>query len=188
MNAVNMNKSITSQGGFSLLELMIVVSVIGMLAAGAYALAPGLMSSVGSTNEIKKVEAISQRILSVYDKASNFSGLDDAVAMNLSVFPEDMVDGSNVYNRWNGEVTIAVANDLQGNANRAFTVTSDEVPVDACSEMATGQAGAARVQVGAAGSTGGTTTYLKDTGVNMSSVSTACASGPVSITYLYEKR
>ena len=171
-NTMKHRTVIGRSGGFALTELLIALGVVaGILAASA-----------GASDHARRIETSAQNISSIYTRASNFSGLTQTVARDLQVFPGAMDDGSAVYNTWNGSVTVAAATDLSGNANRAFTITTEDIPEDVCSDLASNTAGARRVQVG------GTTVYeAGTTDLNVAAISTGC-SGGADVTYLYEKK
>jgi type II secretory pathway pseudopilin PulG len=169
-------------GGFALTELLIALGVVAGILAAIAGVAATLQSSAGASDHVRQIETIAQNLGSIYTRSSNFSGLTQTVARDLQVFPGQMDDGTAVYNTWNGAVTVAAATDLSGNANRAFTITTEDIPEDVCSDLASNTAGARQVQVG------GTSVYeVNNRDLDVAAIATGC-SGGADVTYLYEKK
>lgn len=169
--------------GFTLTEFLITAAIVGGILAIVVPLGISAMQSQNATNESRRVESISEAIYKIYQRANNFNGLTLAVARDLDVFPEGMDDGASVFNVWNENVSVAAASDLAGNANRAFQITESNVPTNACSDFASNNAGADRVQVN------GTTVYQTNTTpLDVAAISNQCSGGPANVVFLYEKR
>lgn len=180
-NVAQLN-SLGRSGGFALTELFIALGVIAMILASVAGVASILQASSGASDHARQIETISQNLSSIYTRAPNFSGLSQSVARDLQVFPGTMDDGSAVFNRWNGSVVVSATADLRGNSNRAFTVTTEAIPEEVCSDLASNTAGARRVQVGS------TTVYeAGTTDLDVARIATSCLGG-ANVTYLYEKQ
>ena len=175
----NMKRS----AGFTLTEFLITAAIVGGILAIVVPLGLGALEGQNASNENRRVESISESIYKIYQRANNFSGLNQAVARDLAVFPEGMDDGAAVFNVWNENVTVSAAADLAGNANRAFTITEENVPADGCSDFASNTAGADRVQVN-----GNTVYEVNVQDVDVAAISGECAGAPVDVVFLYEKR
>jgi len=176
-------RSMKRNAGFTLTEFLITAAIVGGILAIVVPIGISALEGQNATNETRRVESISEAIYKVYQRANNFNGLNQNVARDLGVFPEGMDDGAAVFNVWNENVAVASAADLAGNANRAFTITEQNVPVDACGDFASNNAGADRVQVN------GTTVYeVNATPLDVATISNQCAGGPADVTFLFEKR
>lgn len=91
--------------GFTLIELMIVVAIVGIIAAIAY---PLYMDSVKKSNRAEgKAEMVdlAQRLQRCYTTYGSFNDAAD----RCTVF-EDLTDGTDVKSRGNGYYNIAIEN------------------------------------------------------------------------------
>lgn len=174
-------KSTRKAGGFVLTELLIGLAIIAAVLGTIAATAAYLNSSNSAQDQARLVESIGQDLRMKYQRANNFSGLTNTVAINLGVFPDQMVNGTTVLNTWNGTVTIAPAADLNGVANRAFLVSWPNVPEDECVNLSTTAIAANRIRVG--------TTVIQQDGqaINVAAAGTACSGTTNTVDFLFHK-
>lgn len=133
--AIIVEKIMKRKSGFTLIELMIVVAVIGILAAIAY---PSYMESVRRSNRAEaKVELmdISQRLQRCYSSYARFND-----AANCPVYA-DLVDGG-IETRGAGYYRITIAPLAGGTAETSFELLATAIKApqtkdltDGCNEM-----------------------------------------------------
>lgn len=129
--------------GFTLMETLLVIAIVAVVIAGAFALYNVAMSDSDVNQSVSEVQSISTRIQKAYNvSGSPYSSLTTQAGINIGVFPEGMIRGTTVYNTWNGMVT------LTGTAT-TFTITYTNVPQSSCASFAasSGNIGESLVQV-----------------------------------------
>jgi len=122
--------------GFTLIELMIVVAVVGIIAAIAY---PSYMESVRKSNRAEaKVELmdISQRLQRCYSSYARFDN-----TANCPVYA-DLTDGNGIVTRGAGYYRITIAPIAGGVAATSFELLATAIKApqtkdltDGCNEM-----------------------------------------------------
>lgn len=174
------NRPTSRQRGFTLVELLVAVAVIGVAAAAYVTVGTDLFGSTEVSGEQLKLKTIQRNVKDVYSGRSNFANLDTQTALDNGVFPDSMVSGSAAINAWGGNVTISAANDTNGNADRAVVVTWGGVEEGACGGMATGTQ-ADQVSIDGSVVTDATGS------VDPAQSGSQCTGGPSDIEFLYEK-
>jgi len=171
-----------STKGIGLIELLIAVGIIGGILLVVLQMGGNMRTDSTVRNETSLLNTIAENVRGLYGTSANYNGLTQTVAQNAQLFPGNMDDGTNVFNTWSGNVTVASATDTDGNADRAFSVVWGNIPEAACAKMATANTTAAEVTVG--------TTVVTDAAgdVDPAAAASACAGNATSdITYLFEK-
>lgn len=126
---------LNNESGFTLLELVL-VSVGLLLLVGMSASFSSKFD--GNTNLIASQQALTNiqgNTKGSFKTRGNYTGLTNAIANDLNIFPDDMVDesaGLAIRNRYNGNVTLQVsaANNLL--QEQIWT----NLPMEACMKMA----------------------------------------------------
>jgi type II secretory pathway pseudopilin PulG len=175
------NSSRKASSGFVLTELLIGLAIIAAVLGTIAVTAAYLNSSNAAQDQARLIESIGKDLRMKYQRANNFSGLTTQVAINLGVFPDQMVNGTTALNTWNGTVAIAPAADLNSVANRAVLVTWPNVPADECVSLSTTAIDANRIRVG--------TTVIQQDGqaINVANAGTACTGTTNTVDFLFHK-
>lgn len=117
-----------NQGGYSLIEILIVFVIIGVALAGAFALYSKNSDTTNAKTMASDLQAISSGIKSAYAQDDNqFADADNINACKLGILTSNLAyakacDGT-VKNKFNGAFTIAV-----GGQNTNFVITEANVP------------------------------------------------------------
>ncbi|WP_207389173.1 type 4 pilus major pilin [Marinobacter halodurans] len=176
----NMRNLPTRQAGYTLPEIIVGVVVAGLVAAAVLAAGKDLIGGTEVDGEQSKLDVIQKNVKDLYSQRANFSNLDQSAAIDGGVFPSSMVSDGSAFNKWNGNVTVAAANDTAGNTDRGFEVVWEGVEEDSCSKMATGTS-ADEVSIDG-------TSVTDSTGqVDPADAAQQCAGGAADITFLYNK-
>lgn len=137
------------QGGFSFVELIIVIAVIMIMIGGVFAAKNKLFASNKAQIETRRATQIAADITSYYQGLgrNSYAGIANQVAIDNGLVPQEMVSGADLLNSWAGTVTIAPTN-LGAGVNNAVQLTYTNVPREECTKMVAGTAqNAAQVQV-----------------------------------------
>ena len=139
-------KNIKSKKGFSLLELLLVLGIIAALVVAAFIVYPKVQASQRSQAESNNIVTIQAGVKALYTSASSFTGLNNSVAVQAKIFPDNMLSGSGnsatPINAFKGAVTLGVANTGPSSAaGSSFTITYDNVPAAECTKIMTATAG-----------------------------------------------
>lgn len=169
----------SGQSGVTLIELTVTLAVFAALIALAVPIGNVLLGNTEVQGQKTRLTTIQRNVQDLFSGRSNYANLDTSAAIDASVFPKDMVSGSSVVHAWGADVTVEAANDTNGNADRAFEVTWEQVPEDACTDMATGSSA---VEV----SINGSAVSDSDGSVDPTQAGSQCAGGEADIAYLYE--
>lgn len=144
-----MSRTIRKQKGFTLIELIVVMVVIGIGSAVAIALFNNTRETSQVETETKNIQAIQAKTRDLFAARSDFTGLTSAVLLSANGFPTSMVNGANVTNAWNGAVTVTTATVPAANAAEGQIVYAG-VPTSACIALVSKAARSARhINVGA---------------------------------------
>ncbi|OON40546.1 type IV pilin [Izhakiella australiensis] len=130
-------KYIRNKKGFSLLELLLVLGIIAALVVGAFIVYPKVQASQRAEAESKNIATIQSGVKALYNSASNYAGLNNAVGVQARIFPDNMLNGTgataSVVNLFKGNVTLAPSADSpSGTANSSFNITWVSVPAAEC--------------------------------------------------------
>ncbi|UAY90668.1 prepilin-type N-terminal cleavage/methylation domain-containing protein [Pectobacterium polaris] len=126
--------------GFSLLELLLVLGVIAGLIVSAFIIYPKVQASQRVEMESKNIAAIQAGVKALYASAPNYSGLNNTVALNASVFPDTMLsaeeDERKVVNSFKGDVELTVGLTSPGGIpDSTFSITYYGVPSTECIKL-----------------------------------------------------
>ncbi|MEC5343190.1 type 4 pilus major pilin [Brenneria populi] len=173
-----------SKKGFSLLELLLVLGIIAALVVAAFIVYPKVQSSQRATAESNNIATIQAGVKALYTAASSYSGLNETVAVQAKIFPDNMLSGSGSaakpVNAFKGNVLLGTSTDSpSGVANSAFTITYVDVPALECTKIVSGVgANFYSVAIGT-GSSALTTGNIRkaSSDMNMATVASTCQSG-----------
>lgn len=129
--------------GYSIIEIMVVVAIIGVLVAIALQFVPKLTASTRAKGEIDNINFLVQHIQSVYANQSSYKDLQDNASsvakvlfIDSGVAPASMISGtSTLVNKFGQSYTFKGANTVSGTSNNAFTIVINGVPKLECSTI-----------------------------------------------------
>ncbi len=157
-----MRRNPNKLGAIAMLDLGLALLLLVGLTAGVFAFSGSASSTSSSNDAMKNVSMIGEKIRQAFSSQTDFTGLDNAMAIGLGAVPSNWVSGANIRNGWNGAVTIAA-----GTPATQFTIALAAVPQEACASLGTFRQGEwAAVSIGA--------TNIPQTGNIMNTVTTAC--------------
>lgn len=182
MNKFNQARS---QGGFSLIELLLVLAIVAALAVAAFIVYPRVQAGRNAGYEAQVLSAAVAGAKAIF-VSGNYTTLDNTVANNAELFPTSMINGADgIVNQWEGAVVIEgtdAAGADTGAVRRYITITYPEVPRDVCMRLGASAAqNFGRVAVG-----GDTPTVIIDTFDNVetnnvvdeAALTSSCGNGP----------
>lgn len=168
-----------TQRGFTVIELVIVVAIIGVLAAGVIIKGPELIQKWDSKDHIEELHELDVAIKRAFGRKP-LTGFTTARATSMA--RESLrATAATMANPWDGAVTIAVVS-VNGGTDNAYRVTSVTIPLYACQNMANDVGDADDVWLLRVQDPGGAWTTVRDTSagdtvVDTNSVLDACGDG-----------
>lgn len=150
-----------NEAGRSMIEMLGVLAIIGVLSVGGIAGYTKAMNKYRINKVVDQVTMIVTNIRTLYAMQRDYENLDNTVAFNVGVIPDDMgSSATDVKNAFDGDVTIAASGKVTASDNKAFTVVFAGLTKEACVALATGDWGtghsAGLISVGAAASSANT--------------------------------
>lgn len=112
--------------GFSGIELLIVVAVIAILAAGAYAVSSNLFDSADATSVVQEIGYVDSAINRVYGSTANYAGLEVSVIENS--VPTSIQAASGLVHSFGGDITVT-------DSGNGYEITFAEIPDEPCVEL-----------------------------------------------------
>lgn len=138
--------------GFSLIEILLVLSVIFVMMVSIFYLYPKIKTKNNANNEISNIKVIKSSIKSLYSSRSSYEGLGNDIAIKSKIFPENMVKDGKVINSFKGSVEVepATSDDMYVGSpsdygtdsltkNGYFTINYYGVPHDECVAIVTAE-------------------------------------------------
>lgn len=190
LNIRNIPSRAKSQGGFTLMELIIVVAIGFGIVFFAMTKIPQLMANSRASGEITELPGVAAEMQRIAANRPNWSSFTLDSMIRNNAFPENRVTvpgsgAATAQNRWGGTITFASANIT--NTGDIARITSSAIPQRECKTVVLGVAQVfRRVYVdGANSGTAGAGTIVKADGqpVNEAAVGTACSGEANSITF-----
>lgn len=165
MTATRTSPSITRQGGLTLIETLVALSIFALVVGGALALFGSASSSQNTTQFTSDLNALRAATKSLYFGQGGYgSAVLNDVLINGKKVPTTMIPGTGtprtINHSLNGLITVT------GN-NASFTVQATNIPTDVCIGLAA-MTGWDSVKIGAA--------PVHTTAVSPTAASTECAS------------
>ncbi|ENS3161735.1 type 4 pilus major pilin [Salmonella enterica subsp. enterica serovar Montevideo] len=165
-------KNKKSKKGFSLLELLLVLGIIAALVVAAFIVYPKVQASQRAQAESNNIATIQAGVKALYTSASSFTGLNNSVAVQAKIFPDNMLSGSGSaakpINAFKGNVVVASADTGPSAATgSSFTITYENVPAAECTKIITAAGNFYIAQVGGA--------TVKEAGGTLNVAATAAA-------------
>lgn len=132
MNVKNLKKK---QKGLTLIETLIALLVLGVVIAGALLLYSRANASSAANATQNQLLALTTAVREI-SPGPSFTGITQSTLVTARKAPSDMVNGTNLVNKFGGPVTIAAATYGTGApAGNAFTISFAGVPADVCSSV-----------------------------------------------------
>lgn len=161
------------QGGFDLIQIGIVVSIIGVLMASATVGVPRIMSSIRDNAEVQDMNTIGMNLIREY-ATKTIAGNENATVLAGFIPANKIVSGGGFGNRYGGELTITAAGTAATNLPmRRIALLSSGIPAESCEKLVLAtQHNFAAIKVGAE--------MVKTNGmtsVNSESLKTGCGAG-----------
>lgn len=137
MNKFNQARS---QGGFSLIELLLVLAIVAALAVAAFIVYPRVQAGRNASYESQVLSSAQAGVKALFT-TNNYARLTTPVAVDAEIFPSNMKVGATIENQWAGVVTAgpALATGADGPATgvaRYFKFVYPNVPTDVCIRLA----------------------------------------------------
>lgn len=140
----------------------IVISIVGFYLSGS--------ESTKVNTHAQQIQKIAADTRSLYASRGDYTGLDNALAIQAGIVNNDMVAGTAIVNPWSGDVTLGTTA-----SDRQFTLASDSMPEAACISLATSNMGSgALASLEINGSTVLDTVGGSDVDVTMADASSNC--------------
>jgi type II secretory pathway pseudopilin PulG len=125
------------QGGFALMEIMLVIGVIAIGTAGVVATYRVVDNNRKVSQEVEHARIIADNIVTHSMTAGDFSTINQVNALRDGLFPNDMLNADgDPKTKWNGDVLLTSA-DIGGKRNWGAVLTFEGVPASACSKLVT---------------------------------------------------
>jgi prepilin-type N-terminal cleavage/methylation domain-containing protein len=135
------------QGGFTLIEILLVIGIIAILAIAAFVIYPQVQSSSRANTEQSNITSISAGIKNLYATTHDYATLTGGIANQAGVIPPTMNGGNatstaTLSSAWSGAVTIS-GSDAAGAAStavgtRQFRLVYAAMPSAVCIKLIPG--------------------------------------------------
>lgn len=124
-----------SQGGFALVELMLVIGVVAIGTAGVVATYRVVDNNRKVNAEVENAQNIAQNIVTHSMAAGDFRTINQTTALNENLFPRDMLNGDgDPRSKWGGNVLLS-SESINGIDDWGAVLTFEGVPSSACTKL-----------------------------------------------------
>ena len=100
-----------NQGGFSLVEILLVLGIIAILAIAAFIIFPQVQASNRANTEQTNITTLAAGIKNLYGATRNYTGISATVVNQARIAPASMNGGdpsaTTLSSSWSGDVAIA---------------------------------------------------------------------------------
>lgn len=135
-----------NQGGFSLVEILLVLGIIAILAIAAFIIFPQVQASNRANTEQTNITTLAAGIKNLYGATRNYNGVSATVVNQARIAPASMNGGdpaaTALSSSWSADVAIAPSAAVAGPpaipAGRAFTITYSAMPSEVCTKLVPG--------------------------------------------------
>jgi len=128
------------QGGFTLIELSIVLAIIIIVILAGLSLAPMLMRGTRVQSETHNVGMLMSQVRNTYQ--GRYANLTTAKVLQYNLAPSNLVNGNALAGNW-GSITLVPGALTGAVANTAMQVTLVNIPQPDCIQLAPALAGTA---------------------------------------------
>ena len=126
-----------SEFGRSMIEMLGVLAIIGVLSVGGIAGYSKAMMKYKTNKTIDQISQIMQGIRTAYGSQKSYESISTGTLKKLHVIPDEMWDGNNIKNAFDGEVLLTAHRKKTGSTNDAVMLQFRDLPREACIEVAT---------------------------------------------------
>lgn len=126
---------VDGEAGFVMVEMSGGILLYLIMMAAAAILLYSLFSNSKLAETQQGVLSMRMQIQQLYTGATDYSGLDNALAVKAGVVPKRFQRGTSVVTPWGGDITLGAGSDPG-----TFTITLTQIPQEACTKLATFQA------------------------------------------------
>lgn len=131
-----MRMNLGNQAGRSMIEMLGVLAIIGVLSVGGIAGYSKAMMKFKINKTVDEIMQLTTNIRTLYGGQRDYSSLTNDVITGAKLIPDEMLSGANTFSStWDGEVTIVPSDKVAASDNKAFLITFNDVPKEACIEL-----------------------------------------------------
>lgn len=117
----------SEQTGRSMIEMLGVLAIVGVLSVAGIMGFNAAMEKYKIEKVREEMHTISANLMMLYHNESNYAGLNNDLAKQLGVIPDNMIKSGTVRNAFGGDVEISAV-DYGGVENGAFKVEFKGLP------------------------------------------------------------
>lgn len=132
------------QGGFSLVEILLVLGIIAILAIAAFIIFPQVQAANRANTEQSNITTIAAGVKNLYGATRNYNGISASTLIKAKIAPSSMYANDStataLTSSWSAPVAIAASTPTggTGTANSQFTLTYSDVPSEVCTRLVPG--------------------------------------------------
>lgn len=124
--------------GFSMIELIIVIAVLGVLTAVVLQQAQGMRESSNINKESSNLGMITSAVQATFTSQGDYTGLANDIVTRNNAFPANMVDDgapANINSSWALAGVDITPTTFNGTADAAFMISYSSVPDSSCQDF-----------------------------------------------------
>jgi prepilin-type N-terminal cleavage/methylation domain-containing protein len=126
------------QGGFSLVEILLVLGIIALLAIAAFIIFPQVQAANRANTEQANITTMAAGIKNLYGATRNYNGITARTLIQARIAPSSMYGNDTtataLTSAWSGAVTVAAA----GTGDSQFVISYAGVPSEVCTRLVPG--------------------------------------------------